>query len=385
MKTQSIRSIPIMPVLMIATLSLIIGIPTFIVSSSLTADAQRGKPKTPPSTTSASVALPLTTMPFGTTITLPDGSTGAYDAAVVNTNRWGEWYPSLSGSYTASPGDYVQFLGVGSSGWIGCTLRVGSSGELLRTKHDDPTYRLDSAWCIDPLANTWRPGFVRTSKPDHKMMGAYYNQVWPAEAAITIVTNNSRLYVRSTGSPSRAVTIRGSGNVVDVVATQGEQSNNQLDFGAVYVEGSSNTVTGYADGKMAAVFFKGPLNRAVNVVGLGAEIGDDVGVFYVRKESNGAVFDRCTAIRKSRYIAPSHGVQGFYIDDRSSGASLTNCAAFGFDTTVGRGVFVHGGNDTKVSGFLSYASGIPVKVVPHFTTPTILPTGTLISSVTEIK
>lgn len=306
-------------------------------------------------------------LPFGTVLVLPRGAQGSYTVQVENANRFGEFAHSADGRFAPVADGTVQFLPEGDRGWHGATLWTDSAGRLVRTSLDPSKSQLDAVWYPGGVP---RPGWVRTMPG--RAMGAWMGFVWPKEHALRVECDGGRFFFSSKGSPSMCLEVVGDGNDVTVDVEQGQQSNNIQDLAAVRVVGKGNTVRGVARGQMCALFVNGPENRALDMALVVEGIGDDVGALYVKAGSDGFRATNVTAWMPQRRYPSRHGTNGFYIDDRSSGAVLYNCAAYGpFD----RGAFFHGGSDNRVERFRSLGPARAVVFAPHFTTPTVQPTG----------
>lgn len=305
-----------------------------------------------------------TVLPFGSQVALPDGSTASYKVDVANTNSWGPWQDSTNGWFPACANSWVQFVPIGDMGWLGCTIYVDAKGVRQWARHNDPNYPLGSVW--KKPDGTFRPGKVRVWTGAGKPMGSWYNEVWPPENALKVTTNGSDVTAEVNGSPSRCVFLKGNGNDLTVFARQGEQSNNQIDFSTVYVEGDNNTVSGAGEGFQCVVFFNGKNNRLVNFKAKGGKRGDDNGVVYARRGSNGLVVEDTVVEQDAREWPASHMTTGIYIDDETGFARIAPSVIVkgGFMY----GAFFHGGSYNRAA-LVSIGAGTPVKFAPHFTWP----------------
>ena len=307
------------------------------------------------------LSIAVQTLPFGTELVLPDGSTGEYVVEVVNTNRFGPWVPSVNGSHPGLPGQRIQYLSDGTAGWLGATLLIGSNGKPILTGNSGQ--RIDGFW------NLTRPGSVRVALGP--LMGAYLKEVWPKENALKIKCNFGRFKVKVTGSPSRCLFIEGNGNDVTVWCEQSEQSNNQVDLSAVYVKGSDNTIRGYASAYMCAVLVNGQRNRLEDLTVLACARGDDIGAIHAREGSDGLVCVRVRALARPRETPSNHVVASIYPDNRTSWVTIEDCSATGFMY----GVFAHGGSNVRVRNWKGFLNGTEVKFAPFYLTPLVIPTG----------
>lgn len=314
-------------------------------------------------------------VPFGTTVTVVDGSSVSYKVTPVNTNSWGPWVRSENGHFPPMTDGWVQFLSDDDAGWHGTTCKV-TSGELQRVLPDGR--RLDAPWW-DPARAVWRKGWVRTA---FTVVGASGIQAWPPEWGVKVKTNNSRVYACVHNSPTRCVYVEGNNNDVTVCVSQGLQSNNIQDMAAVNVKGSGNTLRGAVGGQMCGAFFDGPNNRALDLHITVEGMGDDNSGLYVRSNSDGFRATNTTVWMPKSQWPSTHGRNAFYIDDKSGNAVLYNCAAYG---PWDRGVFVHGGSNNRVQLFRSLGPKMGVLFAPHFQSPTVTPTGNTQTGVTEVK
>ena len=309
---------------------------------------------------------------YGTYV-LPDGGSYAFDAlAVARTVEPGPWKRTENGAFAALPGQWVQWQAEGDRGWNDTMLKVNEKGELSLTRHNDPTYWLAAPWKDSPTA-AWRAGWYRVwpSAPP----GAWYNEVWP-KAALTVKTNNSEIALSVSGAYCEALDLQGNGNTVNLYCESGEQARMMLTRATVMVNGSGNTVRGYVKSPMAGVYVRGNSNVLADmVIVAGANGGDIAGAYFEgakqkadAKHDNRAV--NCQVYCLGRAVPVTWLHAAFYFDDWHHDGTLTDCTAYGWDT----GVFVHGGDGQRIEQFRALYCWEAVRVAPHFTAPTVVPT-----------
>ena len=313
-------------------------------------------------------------MSFGQDITLPEKSIKAYKSIVANSNSPSkDWVFTQKGEFLAVPGNFVQVLTVGPRGWNDTNLRVNEKGELARTRHTDPTYRIDAPWW-DAVNSVWLDGYYRVwpSAP----LGTWFNEVWP-KAALTIRTNNSTLFIDVSNSPSESVVVFGHNNDITLKVKSGEQSRLMQTRAAVVINGDSNYIRGYAEHPMTAVYVRGNTNHFVDFIASASEVGYDVGTIYIQGVGyNGTTFTNTQAIAKDRRYAAQHLVAGFYIDDKHSNTISNKCWAHGYMY----GVFSHGGNNQRIDHFHSVSNVTDIKFAPHVSSPLIMPTNNVVTN-----
>lgn len=312
------------------------------------------------------------TLPFGSVVTLPSGSVKSYSVTIQNPNRFGDWAPSENGYFPPVQNGTLRFLSGDDKGHHGSTVvTFNSIPQWVSTdgrKIDHaPTWK----------GNSFRKGYV--SVMDGYAYGRYLTYVW-SESALTVQANDCRLFIRSLGSPTRGLYIKGDDNDVTVEIEQGQQSNLILDLAGVTVRGKGNTVRGYIKAELCGLMVHGDDNRAldlsISVDGIGADRG---GVHVV-----GHRFRATNVVVRSapRKFPRTHLDAAFYLDERSNESVLFNCTAIG---PWEYGFFSHGGSNGRVERFRSMGPKEAVRFDPHFTTPALLPTGNVSRSVVEAR
>lgn len=257
-------------------------------------------------------------------------------------NSWGAWEPS-SGGPDASKGKAAQFLSADDKGWHGTTLVQGEKGWLRPIRADGT--RVDAPWWT---GKEWRQGYARYAQ---SVVGSHPSgEVWPPEDAVRIMADRCTLTVRCIGSPSRCVRVIGNGNDLTVHCVQGEPSNAIQDLAAVRVDGDGNTLRGFADGKLCAVFVQGNDNRLLDLAVTAGEYGSDVGAVYLKGHGYiGTRLTNVTVAAKARSWPSEHLWAGVYADDRHSGVVTWNVLVSGFQY----GFYSNGGSDHDVRRFTS--------------------------------
>ena len=267
-------------------------------------------------------------------VTVPDGSNARYVVQCGDPNA-GMAGP-ISFYSALSAGGWFRYVYNSFNGWNG-------EGQL------DPS--VENVW-VQPLS---RQPFGNVDS-----MG----RIWPDEdGAITIYTNRSTLDVTVYGSPCESVRLVGNDNVLTVRAYSGEQSLFKLGRPAVHVLGDRNTVTGYAEHPMCALYVRGNDTTVKNFEAVGGSVGDDTGMIYFQgyeRDAGGAKIlgyhtgatIRNVKVRQSgRWYAPTHGTNAVYFDDGFSRAKVDTLDVYGYFT---RPVFANGGTGISTKRVRTY-------------------------------
>lgn len=262
-------------------------------------------------------------------VTVPDGSSVSIYVDCGDPNkgqRQGGWqfFQELSGV------GWFSYLGNRWEGWNG------------ETRFLDGSVVLQNVWVQALSAKPW--GALDSQ-----------NRVWPDEdGAIRIYTNGSTLDVTVYGSPAESVRLVGNDNFVRVNVRSGEQSIYKLPRPGVHINGDRNTLTGYIEFAMAAVYSVGFDNVFKDLELVCGAVGDDIGGLYLQGHEkldgvtktlgyyHGARIENVTVRQKGREYPWSHGINAVYFDDGFSDATIYNLQVYG-DWT--RRYFVNGGTN----------------------------------------
>lgn len=327
--------------------------------------------------TTIALALVLTpeVLPFGSTVSLPPGSVKSYVVTATDPNK-------------GKVSDFQFFFGepvIPQGAKWGQALCNSEKGW-----HDGISPIVNGKVKLDPLQSLMAPVYDYSQKrflPAYWRFwtadpyGVYKDLVW-GRAALTLKASGCTVFVRIEGSPWQSLDVYGNDNDVTAQIRSGVQSRLILDLSAARFTGRRNTLRGDIHGFMGGAFFDGPDNRSLDLTVTVKGVGDDVGGITVRRASDGFRGTNTTSVMDEVLYPSIHGRRAFMVDDKSSYAVLFNCTALG-EWTVG--AWFHGGSNNRVERFRSFGPKKAVVFDPHFTTPTLQPTGNLSRSITEAK
>ena len=312
-------------------------------------------------------------LPFGSVVEPPTGSAVSYYVDGGDPNKGAVTGPYYFDGEPVVPAGtkWAQALPKGSMGWHDGIFPVVDGTVKLDKEQSlgSPVYDYSKGKFVPAYWLFW----------SRNPYGTWKDLVW-GKAALTVKGSRLTVYATVVGSPWQSVDVVGSNNSMLVDVRPGVQSRLIQDLASCRSVGSSNRWSGYVESPMCALWMKGPNAYAIDMVLRGGSYGDDVGVFYLGRESDGMRATNVDAVAEKRAYPPSHGFQLYYLDDKSGGAVLYNCAAYG---SAMRGVFVHGGSNVRVERFRSLGQTDAIVFARHFQTPTVEPTGNLALSVVK--
>lgn len=310
----------------------------------------------------------------GADLTIPDRSIKVYVQDLGDPNKGAVSGYSLFNGEIPLGTKWLSGLPKGDKGWHDGVLPIVEGLPKLDKENSlgVPVYDYQQGSFVPFYARMW----------SRNPYGAYRDLVWPWKqgSALTVRTNRSKLYVSSTGSPTQALYVIGDYNEIWVQVETGTQSRHIQDLAAVRVKGKGNRISGSVKSDMCALFIDGPDSHVIDASLWGGSVGDDIGVLYFRRSSDGARVTNVSVRVLPRQYPWSHMVSGIYIDDLNSRFRLYNVSVWGAQY----GIFSHGGSDNAIARYRSVGNETGYKFAKHFTTDTE-PTGNSVSEYTEIQ